>query len=57
MINFFRKPKWQIIYVEEAGVPKKGLIVTAKTIEQAKEKFHQLMNGKKIRTVTIKMLP
>ena len=57
MINFFRKPKWQIIYVEEAGVPKKGLIVTAKTIEQAKEKFRQLMNGKKVRTVTIKILP
>ena len=57
MINFFRKPKWQIIYVEDAGAPEKALIVTAKTIEQAKEQFRQIMNGKKVRTVTIKMLP
>ena len=57
MINFFRKPKCKIRYVEEAGAPEKALIVTAKTIEQAKEQFRQLMNGKKVRTVTIKMLP
>ncbi len=56
MINIFRKNKWQIIYVEDAGAPKKGVIVTAKTMNQAKEKFRQILNGKKIRTVTIKMI-
>ncbi len=57
MINFFIKQKCKIRYVEDAGAPEKALIVTAKTIEQAKEQFRQLMNGKKVRTVTIKMLP
>ena len=57
MINFFRKPKWQIIYVEEAGVPKKALIVTAKTIEQAKEQFRQFIGDKTVLKISFTMLP
>lgn len=56
MINIFKKNKWQIIYIEEAGAPKKGVIVTAKTMNQAKEKFSQIINGKKVIVVAISMI-
>ena len=56
MINIFRKTKWQICYVEEVGAPKKWLIVTAKTIEQAKEQFHQYIGNKPIVKVRFSML-
>lgn len=48
MISIFRKSKWQIWYVDEIGASEKSLIVTAKTIEQAKEKFRQSFNDKTI---------
>lgn len=57
MINFFRKPKCKICYVEEAGAPEKALIVTAKTIEQAKEQFRQFIGDKIIVSVRFNMLP
>ena len=57
MINFFRKPKCKIRYVEEAGAPEKALIVTAKTIEQAKEQFRQFIGDKIIVSVRFSMLP
>lgn len=56
MINFFRKPKCKIRYVEEAGAPEKALIVTAKTIEQAKEQFRQFIGNKTIVSVRFSML-
>lgn len=57
MINFFRKPKCKIRYVEEAGAPEKSLIVTAKTIEQAKEQFRQFIGNKTVLRVSFAMLP
>ena len=57
MINFFRKQKCQIHYVEEAGAPEKSLIVTAKTIEQAKKQFRQFIGDKTIVSVRFSMLP
>lgn len=57
MINFFRKPKCKIHYVEEAGAPEKALIVTAKTIEQAKEQFRQFIGNKTVLRVSFAMLP
>ena len=57
MINFFRKQKCQIHYVEEAGAPEKSLIVTAKTIEQAKKQFRQFIGNKTVLRVSFAMLP
>lgn len=57
MINFFRKPKCKIRYVEEAGAPAKTLIVTAKTIEQSKEQFRQFIGNKTIVKVSYSLLP
>ncbi len=57
MINFFRKPKCKIRYVEEAGAPEKALIVTAKTIEQAKEQFRQFIGNKTVVKVSFALLP
>lgn len=57
MINFFRKPKCKIRYVEGAGAPEKALIVTAKTIEQAKEQFRQFIGNKTVLRVSFAMLP
>lgn len=57
MINIFKRPKCQIRYVEEAGAPEKALIVTAKTIEQAKEQFRQFIGDKIIVSVRFSMLP
>ena len=57
MINIFRKQKCQIHYVEEAGAPEKSLIVTAKTIEQAKEQFRQFIGNKTVLRVSFAMLP
>jgi hypothetical protein len=57
MINFFRKPKCKIRYVEEAGAPAKTLIVTAKTIEQAKEQFRQFIGNKTVVKVSYSLLP
>lgn len=57
MINIFRKQKCQIHYVEEAGAPEKSLIVTAKTIEQAKKQFRQFIGNKTIVEVKFYMLP
>ena len=56
MINIFKKNKWQICYVEEAGAPAKWLIVTARTIEQAKEQFCQYIGDKTIVKVRFSML-
>lgn len=57
MINFFRKPKCKIRYVEEAGAPAKTLIVIAKTIEQAKEQFRQFIGNKTVVKVSYSLLP
>lgn len=57
MINIFKKNKWQICYVEEAGAPAKTLIVTAKTIEQAKEQFRQFIGNKTVVKVSFALLP
>ena len=57
MINFFRKPKCKIRYIEEAGVPAKTLIVIAKTIEQAKEQFRQFIGNKTVVKVSYSLLP
>ncbi len=57
MINIFRKPKCRIRYVEEPGAPLKVLIVTAKTIEQAKEQFCQFIGNKTVVRVSFAMLP
>ena len=57
MINIFRRPKCQIRYIEEAGAPAKTLIVTAKTIEQAKEQFRQFIGNKTVLRVSFAMLP
>lgn len=57
MIKFFRKPKCKIRYVEEAGAPAKTLIVTAKTIEQAKEQFRQFIGNKTVVKVSYSLLP
>lgn len=57
MIKFFRKPKCKIRYVEEAGAPAKTLIVTAKTIEQAKEQFRQFIGNKTVLKVSYSLLP
>lgn len=56
MINIFRKPKCKIRYVEELGAPEKALIITAKTIEQAKEQFRQYIGDKTIVKVRFSML-
>ena len=56
MINIFRKNKWQICYVEEAGAPKKVVIVTAKTIEQAKEQFRKFIGEKPVTELKIMMI-
>ena len=56
MINIFRQSKCQIRYIEEAGAPSKTLIVTAKTIEQAKEQFRQYIGDKTIVKVRFSML-
>ena len=49
MINLFRKPKWQIRYVDETGIKSgKIIILAAKTIAQAKERFHYVFAGKKM---------
>ena len=56
MINFFKKNKWQIIYAEKAGTPKKSLIVNAKTISQAKEQFFQSIKEKPLRIFSIMMI-
>lgn len=56
MINLFRRNKWQIRYLEDAGAPEKALIVTAKTIEQAKEQFRQFIGDKKIISVKFLMI-
>lgn len=39
MINIFRKNKWRIYYVNETGAPARVVIISAKTISQAKELF------------------
>lgn len=57
MINIFRKQKCQIHYVEEAGAPEKSLIVTAKTIEQAKKQFRQFIGNKTVVKVSFALLP
>ena len=57
MINIFRKQKCQIHYVEEAGAPAKTLIVTAKTIEHAKEQFRQFIGNKTVVKVSFALLP
>lgn len=57
MINIFRQSKCQIRYVEEAGAPAKWLIVTARTIEQAKEQFRQYIGDKTIVKVSFALLP
>ena len=57
MINFFRKAKCKIRYIEEAGAPAKTLIVTAKTIEQAKEQFRQFIGNKTVVKVSYSLLP
>lgn len=57
MINIFRKTKCQIRYVEEAGAPAKTLIVTAKTIEQAKEQFRQFIGNKTVVKVSYSLFP
>lgn len=57
MTNIFRKPKCKIRYVEELGAPEKTLIITAKTIEQAKEEFRQFIGDKTIVSVKFSMLP
>ena len=57
MINIFRQSKWQIRYIEEAGAPAKTLIVTAKTIEQAKEQFRQFIGNKTVVKVSFALLP
>ena len=56
MINIFRKNKWQINYVEEAGAPKKAMIVTAKTIAQAKEQFRQFIGDKHVIVFSIMII-
>lgn len=39
MINIFRKNKWRIYYVNGIGDPAKVVIISTKTISQAKELF------------------
>ncbi len=48
MISIFRKNKWLIYFVDKIGAPEKSLIVPAKTMEQAKERFRQSFNDKTI---------
>ena len=49
MTNIFKSPKWQIRYADAAGVKsEKAVILAAKTIAQAKEKFHTVFADKKI---------
>ena len=64
MINVFRKTKWRISYIE--GIrplkknylyPKKSFIVTAKTIEEAREQFYQFIGDKAFSGLEIRMLP
>ncbi len=57
MINIFKRPKCQIRYIEKAGAPAKTLIVTAKTIEQAKEQFRQFIGNKTVVKVSYSLLP
>lgn len=57
MINTFRQSKCQIRYIEEAGAPAKTLIVTAKTIEQAKEQFRQFIGNKTVVKVSFALFP
>lgn len=57
MINIFRQSKCQIRYIEEAGAPAKTLIVTAKTIEQAKEQFRQFIGNKTVVKVSFALFP
>ena len=51
MINIFRKNKWRICYVDEIGAPAKVVIISAKTITQAKEQFLKEYSNKTIVTV------
>ena len=51
MINIFRKSKWRIYYVDEIGAPAKFVIISAKTITQAKEQFLKEYCNKTIVTV------
>ena len=48
MINIFRRSKWQINYVDEIGAPEKVVIISAKTIYQAKERFLKIYCNKTI---------
>lgn len=57
MINIFRQSKCQIRYIEKAGAPAKTPIVTAKTIEQAKEQFRQFIGNKTVVKVSFALLP
>ena len=51
MINIFRKNKWRICYVDEIDAPAKVVIISAKTITQAKEQFLKEYCNKTIVTV------
>lgn len=55
MINLFRKNKWRVHFVDKIGDPEKFVIIPAKSISQAKEKFHNLFDDKTI--VKIMLIP
>jgi len=48
MINLFRRNKWRIHFVDEIGSPEKVVIIPAKSISQAKEKFRKTFDDKAI---------
>ena len=56
MINIFKRHKWQIRYIDENGMSAKELIVTAKTMDQAREEFREIINYKKVCIVRIIMI-
>lgn len=48
MINLFRRNKWRVHFVDKIGDSEKFVIISAKSMSQAKEKFHNLFDDKTI---------
>ena len=55
MINLFRKNKWRIHFIDNIGEPEKYIILTAKSMSLAKERFQYLFGDKTI--VRVMLVP
>ena len=48
MINLFRRNKWRVHFVDKIGDSEKFVIIKAKSMSQAKEKFRNTFDDKTI---------